>query len=138
MLFKNKVLITTSLLFSVGFCFMHLSEMPILVSTKMLNSIFTLSKAEEELKIFVNGSVDNSIDRAWVMDERRQLVAKFCKKRLKEGDWPSLERGFYRWNLAIVEKYNLAYCPIGKTGTSAWFARFVKPSKRNGSHIRSR
>ena len=138
MLLKNKVFIARSFIFSVGFCFLYMTEMPISVSTTMLNSIFSLSRAEDELQIFVNGSLDNSKDRAWVMEERRNLVAKFCQKRLAEGDWPSLETRFHVGNMAYVEKYNLTYCPIGKTGTGTWFARFVKPSKRKGHLIRSR
>ena len=117
---------------------MYLGEIPMLVPTTMFSSIFSLSRAEAELQIFVKSSLDNSKDRAWVMAERRKLVAKFWQKQLAKGNCPSLETRFHEWNLAYIEKYNLTYCPIGKTGSTTWFARFVKPSKRKGNLIRSR
>ena len=91
---------------------------------------------QENIHIFVEGTIDQSKDREWVMAKRLHLVNKFCAKRLGQGNWTLLARKFQKRDLAIVGKYNLAYCPIGKTGTNTWFARFVSPSKRHSGKIR--
>ena len=130
------LLIVCALYIGTFFTYNHPMTKKLINSKRASNN--TKPQHDESLELFVNESLENSAERHWVLAERRRHVTQFCQRRLAQGGWPYLERDFTERNLVFVEKFNLSYCPIGKTGTSTWFARFSNSSERQDEHIRRR
>ena len=58
-----------------------------------------------------------------IVSERNVHLAAFCAKQ--EENWPH-KKELNPVSFVYVEQYRVAFCPIGKTGTSTWFSRFGK------------
>ncbi len=62
-------------------------------------------------------------ERRIVMEMRRHLLRKTCDRYAISKD--SVKNETLDWNILMDLHHNLAFCPIGKSGSTTWMSYFL-------------